>query len=153
MSDDRLTAIQIRARLTSRDNVYSPDGSPQNDAWGEVFAALSNDGLNHLIAWTYAQDDYDSTEPLSPEEFAESFERTYRQAWETPAAFAKHVAEDESETTDPEESKGRAWFLENYGEFIDWDASAESDKITDSYMLIMFDAKNSREVHVFEMDA
>lgn len=148
---NKLTAAQIRARIAEGYDIDREDG----DEWDEVLFRLSNcDGEEPaMIALTHAQEEYDEDETFDPEEFNELFQRKFRGTHETAAAFAEHVATGETEMGDPEEAKGRAWFLENYGRYIDWQQFADSPAITGTYELIMLDPENSREVHAFEMEA
>jgi hypothetical protein len=151
---ESLTAAQIHARIT-RGGFDSKTEARAGDDWGKKLYELSNcdGGTPALLALTHAYEDFDSTETLDPEEFAELFRRTYRQYWDTPAAFAEHVAQDESGMGDKDESAGRAWFMKHYGHFIDWDEVAQSPEIVNTYSLITLDTDSSRGVHVFELEA
>lgn len=146
-----LNAEQIRGRIVQG---YDPNHEDA-DEWDEVLYRLSNcDGEEPaMIALTIAQEQHDEDATFDPEGFNDLFQRTFRGRHETAAKFAEHVAEGETEMGDEEEQKGRAWFLENYGEFIDWQKFAESPQIVNTYSLIMLDPENSREVHAFEMEA
>lgn len=147
---EQLTAAQIRTRLESDQYGYHDDGDDWDYALAELLRMY---GLDVAIAWTYAHEQHDKDVTFSPDDIDNDFQRVYQQQWDTAAEFAQHVAEGETEMGDPEESKGRAWFLENYSEFIDWQRFAESPKIGNSYSLIMLDPENSRVVYAFEMDA
>ncbi len=141
-----LTAAQIRARIEADQYGYHDGG----DDWDyEIAELLSKNSVDAVHAWTHAQEQFDNDALFEPEEIAEAFLDTYRQQWDTAADFARQVAEDETTGGDPEEAKGRAWFLEHYSEFIDWDAFAASPQVVDTYTLVMLDQENSRVVHAF----
>lgn len=146
---EKLTASQIRARIIS-----STGERDEEDDWEIAFARCVGEfgARDVLIAWAVAQDQYDDDAVFHAHELDDVIRVSYRQQWTTPAYFAEYVAEGETEMGDPEESKGRAWFLENYGEFIDWNASAESPKMANAYSMIMLDPKKSRVVHAFRDD-
>lgn len=147
---EQLTAAQIRVRLESNLYGYHEGG----DDWDyELAELLSAQDLDAAIAWTHATEQHDSDTTFGPDDIADDFQRVYRECWENATEFAQHVAEGETEMGDPEESKGRAWFLEHYGRYINWQEFAESPEIVGTYSMIMLDPENSREVHAFEMEA
>lgn len=145
-----LNSAQIRERIA-----FGYDPSREDaDAWDVALDEINEThGENPMIALTYAQEQHEKDETFDPEEFSDLLQRTYRQCWETAAKFAEHVAEDEAEMGDPEEAKGRVWFLEKYGRFIDWQEFADSPEIVNTYSLVSLDPENSREVYAFAMEA
>lgn len=153
----QLHPAHIRKLLTADPLIRKMD-APTSE-WVEVLADMIGErqGSAPLIAWTYAQELYAGRtsieQEFDPEEFAESFERIYRQKHETAAAFAEHEANQETEMGGEAEQRARAWFMERYGRYTDWEQVAGSPVITDSFTLIALDPENSRIVHAFEMDA
>lgn len=148
--DWSLHPARIRALLTS--DTRDMDAPTQD--WVDTFdQMIDQHGTDALVALTHAQEQHDKDETFDPDGFEELFQRTYRQCWKTAAKFAEHVAEGETEMGDEEERKGRAWFLEKYGRYIDWQEFADSPEIVGTYTMIMLDPESSREVHVFYMEA
>lgn len=150
---EALTAKQIHARLTSADNIYGPPGTSETDDWGKAFAEVSDKhSRDALIAWTQAQDDFDSSATFEPDDLDDEMHRTYRQQWETPGAFvAGRIVEDQKECGDEGEQKGFEKFVRMFGTHVDWDQAADDAEITDGYHLITLDTESS--VYAFEMDA
>lgn len=147
-----LTAVQIRARLLSDDNVYGPEGSDETDEWGDAFTRLMHvHDADVLVAWTHAAEDHDGDITYDPAELGDKIHETYKgyhpSAWE----FARdHWAVGLQEFGDEGERKGREAFMRDFSPYIDWRAVADSPLLSD-YTMVKMGGPDDARVHVFEI--
>lgn len=145
----KLTPQQITDRLNQG---YDPDRDGA-DEWDEAFYELIDKGdervtKDSLLAYAHLLTEGGASDPVSADEFAASFEDSYRYAWDSHGAFARHFFTEDWASMGDHPSV-RTEVLEKFEEYIDWEEVGSGHEMSDYTFVTLPGADALAQLHVF----
>lgn len=164
MSDDRLTADQIRARLTANQytqQAYETDG----DYWdGTLYELITRNteaehevtGPDPVFAFVaLVEKEHPDDKPTctyDPDIFAMAFNARFAGTWATAGTWLRdHEYTQATEHGEPEEIEIKTKLFDSLADWVDWKGRAQNPDYTEGFTLMEYGGpEEARDVHVFK---